>query len=335
VTKATPDAAPIGPVALQGAGSAVPYPLYSRLFEEYERSNELVHITYQSIGSGEGIRQLTDRTIDFGASGVPMTDKELAAAPAKLVHIPVTLGAVVLAYNIPGVPTGLRLTPDVIAGIYFGNIRRWNAPRIAVLNPGRKLPSQAINVIYRSDESGTTGVFASYLAAVSPRWKDSVGAGKTARFPAGQAVQGSEGMVTQVKSTPGAIGYVELAHARQANLPYATLMNRSGKYVEPTLEGISAAAAGAAGAMAEDFRVSIVDAPGDGAYPLSSFDYIVAYQDMADAAKARALVKFLWWVVHDGQRLGAALDHAQLPASVVAKVDAKLNTLTVRGQPIL
>jgi phosphate transport system substrate-binding protein len=333
--KANAEPVPAGPVALQGAGAVVPHAFFSKLFEEYVKANDRVHIDYQSVGPGAAIQELGARTIDFGTVALPLTDEEIATAPAKLVHIPVAVGAVVLAYNVPGVPSGLKLTPDVVAGIYLGNIKKWNAPRIAVLNRGRKLPARAITAVYRSDASGATGVFTSYLSTVSPTWKERVGASKNAKFPAGLAAEGSAGMLAQVKDTPGAIGYVVLAQAQPSGLPYATLMNRAGKYVEPTMESIGAAAAGAAASMSEDFRASIIDAPGDGAYPIASFSYVLAYQDMADAAKAKALAQFLWWAVHDGQRLGPTLAYAQLPRDVVAKVGARLNTLTARGKPLL
>ena len=320
--------------ALTGAGATFPYPLYSKWMSEYQKVDPRVRINYQSIGSGGGIRQITERTVDFGASDAPMTDAELAKAPAKLVHVPATLGAVVVAYNLPGV-TGLELTPEGVAGIFLGDIKAWNDPEIAESNPGAKLPADAITVAHRSDGSGTTAVFTDYLARISPAWKQKVGAGKSVSFPVGLGAKGNEGVAGQLKTSPGSIGYVELAYAKQTGLQTVAIRNRAGKFVEASLEGISASAAGVASSMPEDFRVSIVDAPGDAAYPISSFSYILVYEDQADATKGKALAQFLWWAVHDGQRFGPPLDYAPLPPEVVKKIEAKLRGLRSGGQPLL
>jgi phosphate transport system substrate-binding protein len=320
-------------IDLQGAGATFPYPLYSKWVADYQRIDPRVRINYQSIGSGGGIRQITERTVDFGASDAPMTDAEQSKAPTKLLHIPMTLGAVVVAYNVPGV-SGLRLSPDAIAGIFLGEIKTWSDPKLAELNPAVRLPSSPITVAYRSDGSGTTAVFTEYLSKVSTEWKERVGAGKSVRFPTGLGAKGNEGVAGQLKTSPGAIGYVELAYAKQTQLTYATVRNRAGHFVEPTLEGISAAAAGGA-ALPEDLRVSIVDAPGEAAYPISAFTYILAYEEQADAKKGKALAEFLWWAIHEGQRAGAALHYAPLPADVVTRVEAKLRGMRAGGQPLL
>jgi phosphate transport system substrate-binding protein len=320
------------PVDLQGAGATFPYPLYSKWVAEYGKAHPNVRINYQSIGSGGGIRQIIERTVDFGASDAPMTEEELAKAPGKILHIPTTLGAVVVGFHLEGV-TGLKLTPEVLAAIFLGEITRWDDPKLAEVNPGAKLPAQAITVVYRSDGSGTTAVFTDYLARVSPAWKEKVGAGKSVKFPAGLGAKGNEGVAGQLKTTPGAIGYVELANAKQTGIPYAALRNKAGQVVQPELPAVSAAAAGAA--MPEDLRVSIVDPAGDTAYPIAAFTYILVYEEQADPAKGKALVDFLWWATHEGQRFGPDLHYAQLPPEVVGKVEARLRSITSGGQPLM
>jgi phosphate transport system substrate-binding protein len=322
-------------IDINGAGATFPYPLYSKWVAEYGKIDARVHINYQSIGSGGGIRQITERTVDFGASDAPMSDEELAKAPGKLHHIPTTLGAVVLAYNVPGLAGTLSLSPDVVAGLFLGDIKTWNDPKIAALNPGMKLPGDAVTVAYRSDGSGTTAVFTDYLAKVSPAWKDKVGAGKSVKFPVGLGAKGNEGVAGSIKTTPGTVGYVELAYATTTGLPYASVINKAGKPVAPAIESITAAAAAAAAAMPDDLRVSITDAPGDAAYPISAFTYILVYEDTADAVKGKALAQFLWWAVHDGQAHCAPLHYAPLPADVVTKVEGKLRLLKSGGAPLL
>ena len=293
-----------------------------------------MRINYQSIGSGGGIRQITEKTVDFGASDAPMSDAELAKPGAKLLHIPMTLGAVVVAYNLPNV-TGLKLSPEAIAGIFNGDIKTWNDKRLKADNADLKLPADPIAVTYRSDGSGTTAVFTEYLSKVSPAWKEKVGAGKSVKFPVGLGAKGNEGVAGQLKTTPGSIGYIELAYAKQTGQTYAAIKNQAGKFVEPSLEGISAAAAGVATTMPDDLRVSIVDAPGDATYPIAAFTYILVYETQSNAVKGKALAQFLWWAVHDGQAQGPALYYATLPAPVVAKVEQKLRSLNVAGQPLL
>ncbi len=321
-------------IDLQGAGATFPYPLYSKWVAEYQRIDPRVRINYQSIGSGGGIRQIVEKTVDFGASDAPMTDAELAKAPGKLLHIPMTLGAVVVSYNLPGVD-GLKLSPDAVAGIFLGEIKTWSDARIADSNPGVALPSQPITVAHRTDGSGTTAVFTEYLAKVSPQWKEKVGAGKSAKFPVGLGAKGNEGVAGLVKTTPGSIGYVELAYAKQTGLAYAAIGNRGGKFAQATLEGITAAAAGVAASLPADLRVSIVDPPGDAAYPISAFTYILVYEDHDDAVKDKALVQFLWWAVHDGQQFGPPLHYAPLPSEVVTAVEGKLRSMRSGGRPLL
>jgi phosphate transport system substrate-binding protein len=320
-------------IDLQGAGATFPYPLYSKWVVEYQRIDPRVRINYQSIGSGGGIRQVSERTVDFGASDAAMTDAELAKAPKKLLHIPVTLGAVVVTYNLQNIQN-LRLTPEVIAGIFLGEIKTWNDARIAESNSGVALPSLPITVAHRTDGSGTTAVFTEYLAKVSPPWKERVGAGKGVKFPVGLGAKGNEGVAGQVKTTPGSVGYVELAYAQQTGLSYAVIKNQAGRFAAPSLEGITAAAASVAATMPTDLRVSIVDASGEVAYPISAFTYILAYEDQSDPVKGKALAQFLWWAVHDGQRFGAPLHYAPLPPQVVTAVEGKLRGMRAGGQPL-
>jgi phosphate transport system substrate-binding protein len=329
---ATP-AASGGAVTLNGAGATFPYPLYSKWMSEYNKSNPDVRINYQSIGSGGGIRQITAGTVDFGASDAPMTSDEEQKAPSKLNHIPTTLGAVVLTYNLPEATTPLKLTPDVIAGVYLGTIKKWNDPKLAEANPDLKLPDKDIAVVYRSDGSGTTAVYTEYLATVSAEFKDKVGAGKSVKWPVGLGAKGNEGVTGQIKTTPGTIGYVELAYARQNKLPVALVKNKAGKFIEPSIAAITAAAAGVE--MPESLHVSLADAAGEAAYPISSFTYLLVFDDMKDANKGKALAKFLWWAIHDGQQHAAALDYAPLPDPVIKKVEARLKSLRSGNDKLL
>lgn len=326
--------APAGAITLTGAGSTFVYPFFSKAFAEYSKAKPDVRVNYLSVGSGAGIKQITEKTVDFGATDGPMTDEELQKAPGIL-HIPVTLGAVAVAYNVPGVPSGLKLTPEVLAGIYLGTITKWNDPKIAALNPEAKLPDLAITPVYRSDGSGTTYIFTDYLSAVSPEWKAKVGKGKSVKWPAGLGAKGNEGVSGQIKQTPGTIGYVELAYAKQNNFPVAAIRNRDGQFVPPTPEAVTAAAAGAARAMPEDLRVSIVNAPGASAYPIAGFTWALVYREQADPNKGKALADLLWWVIHEGQQYAAPLDYAPLPPEVVAKAEAQLKSLTAAGQPLV
>jgi len=303
---------------LTGAGATFPYPLYSKWFDAYATKSG-VKINYQSIGSGGGIRQLSEQTVDFGASDAPMSDAEIAKAKGgPVAHIPTALGAVTMVYNLPGVTSPLKLTGDVIAGIFQGQITKWNDPRIAALNSGVKLPATDILVVHRSDGSGPSYVFTDYLASVSPAWATKPGKGKEVQWPVGLGAKGNEGVAGQVKQTPGAIGYVELAYATQNKMARASVKNSNGEFVSPSIASVTAAAAGAAAKLpaTTDYRVSIVNAPGAGVYPISSFTWIIAYTKQADPAKGKKLTDFLRWALNDGQGMESALDYAPLPESM-------------------
>ena len=316
---------------INGAGATFPYPIYSKWFSEYNKLHPNVQINYQSIGSGGGIKQITEHTVDFGATDAPMTAEELAKAPGIL-HIPTVMGAVVAVYNLPGVDS-LRFSPETLAGIFLGKITKWNDPAIAKDNAKAKLPDAAITVVHRSDGSGTTSVFTDYLSKVSPEWKTGPGQGKSVNWPAGLGGKGNEGVTGTVKQTEGAIGYVEIAYGKQNKLPMAELKNHDGHWVKATLESVSAAAAKAE--IPDDYRVSITDAPGNDAYPISGFTWLLVYKEQTDPAKGDALVHFLWWALHDGQKDAPALDYGPLPAPLVKKVEGTLKSITVQGKPVL
>jgi phosphate transport system substrate-binding protein len=317
------------PLLVNGAGATFPFPLYSKWFSDYHKQHPDLQFNYQSIGSGGGIKQITERTVDFGASDAPLTDAQLAKARG-LQHVPTVLGAVVLTWN--GPMKSLKLTPETLADLYLGKITRWYDPRLAKDNPGVKLPDKAVAIIHRSDGSGTTNIFTNYLSKVSPEWKARVGFSTSVKWPTGLGAKGNEGVTGLVKGTPGALGYVELAYAKENKLPMALLKNHDGRFVAATLESTSQAAAGVQ--MPADYRVSITDAAGKDAYPIASFTYILVYKDQADKAKGDALLHFLWWAIHDGQASAPALDYAPLPAAVVKKVEKTLESLTVQGKPV-
>lgn len=300
--------------ALTGAGATFPYPIYSKWFADYARETG-VRINYQSIGSGGGIRQLSEGTVDFGASDSPMTDEEMSRAKGPVLHIPTVIGAVVIAYNVPGLRDTIRLTGAEIADIFLGRITRWNDPRLAAQNPGLSLPASDILVVHRSDGSGTTYVFTDYLASVSREWATRVGRGKEVNWPTGLGGKGNEGVAGQVKQTPGSVAYMELAYAKQNGLQVAAIRNASGNYVTPTIESIRAAADGAVAKMppSTDYRISIVNSPGANAYPISSFTWLLLYRNQLDARKGKLLVDFLRWAMANGDRSAAALDYAPLP----------------------
>lgn len=323
-----------GPVSLQGAGATFPYPLYQKWMSEYGKVNPNVRTDYQSIGSGGGIKQLQAQTVDFGASDAPMTDAELKAAPGPIVHIPTVLGAVVLTYNLEGIAKPLQFSPDVVADIFLGKITKWNDPRIKADNPDVNLAANNITVVHRADGSGTSFVFTDYLSKVSADWKSKVGADKSPKWPVGQGGKGNEGVTGQIKQQPNTIGYVELAYAAQNKLPAALLKNASGKFVEPTIAGVTAAAAGTAASTPDDLRVSITNASGADAYPVSSYTYILVYKEQKDAAKGKALVDFLWWDVHDGEKYAKDLQYAPLPTEIVTRTEAKINSIVSGGKPL-
>ena len=318
-----------GGADLTGAGATFPYPIYSKWFADYAAKTG-VKINYQPIGSGGGIRQLSEQTVDFGASDAPMTDDEMSKAKGgQILHFPTVLGAVVLTYNVPGLAQSLRLTGEVVADIFLGQVTTWNDPKIAALNPGVKLPSTDILVVHRADASGTNYIFTDYLSTVSSAFASGPGKGKEVKWPVGLGAKGNDGVTGQVKQTPGAIGYVELAYAKQNKLPYALLKNAAGQFVAPTIESVTAAAAGAAKALpvSTDFRVSIVNAPGREAYPISSFTWLLVYANQTDATKGKKLIEFMRWAFHEGEHAAGALDYAPLPANMVAMIDKRLTTI--------
>ncbi len=314
---------------VNGAGATFPFPLYSKWFSEYNKLHPEIRFNYQSIGSGGGIQQFAAGTVDFGASDAPMNAEELGRAP-DAVHIPTVLGAVVVTYHAP--VTGLRLTPALLEGIFLGDVKKWNDPAMAKVNPGVALPDAPITVVRRSDGSGTTYVFTDYLAKISPRWKEKVGVGKSVSWPVGLGGKGNEGVTGLVKQTPGSIGYVELAYATQNKLPTAAIQNRDGHFVAPSIEATSAAAAGVE--MPADYAVSLTDAAGQGAWPIASFTYLLVHRDAKDRARGEALVRFLWWAIHDGQRVAAPLDYAPLPKAVVLRLEKTIQALQVQGKPV-
>jgi phosphate transport system substrate-binding protein len=327
---------PSGEIRIQGAGATFPNPLYQKWFSEYNKANSGVKFDYQSIGSGGGIKQISEKTIDFGGTDAPMKDDDLSKVQGQILHIPTVLGAVVITYNVPGVGSELKLTPDAIAGIYLGKIKKWNDPAIASVNEAATLPANDITVVRRSDGSGTTFVFTDYLSKVSADWKNGPGAGPSVGWPEGVGVgaKGNEGVTGQVKQTPNSIGYVELIYAEQNKLPVASIRNAEGLFVRPSLDSITSAAASVAGQMPDDMRVSITNAQGATAYPISSFTYLLVYKDQPDRAKGKALVDFLWWAIHDGEQMAQALLYAPLPAEVVKKAEAKISSITYQGAPL-
>jgi phosphate transport system substrate-binding protein len=323
-----------GEIRLQGAGATFPNPLYQKWISEHGKLHPNVKIDYQSIGSGGGIKQIQARTVDFGASDAPMTDAELKASPSELVHIPTVLGAVVITYNLTGIAKPLRFSPEVIADIFLGKITKWNDPRIHADNADVTLPAADISVVHRAESSGTSFVFTDYLAKVSPEWKQKVGADKSPQWPVGQGGKGNEGVTGQIKQQPNTIGYVELAYAVQNKLPVALIKNASGNFVEPSIEAVTAAAAASAAMTPEDLRVSITNAAGATAYPISSYTYILAYKDQQDATKGKAVVGFLWWGIHDGEAFAKDLQYAPLPAEIVQRAEAKINSIMSGGKPL-
>jgi phosphate transport system substrate-binding protein len=318
-----------GSVDLTGAGATFPYPLYSKWFSDYAAKTG-VRINYQSIGSGGGIRQLSEQTVDFGASDSPMSDAEMAKAKGgPIVHIPTVLGAVAVTYNLPDVSAPLKLSGEVLADIFRGTITKWNDARIAALNSGVKLPARDILVVHRSDGSGTTYIFTDYLTAASPAWKGGPGKGKEIEWPSGLGAKGNEGVAGQVKQTPGAIGYVELAYATQNKLPVAAMQNAAGEFVTPTRESSMAAAARAVENLGPDtdYRVSIVNPPGKGAYPISSFTWLLVYRNQPDSAKGRKLVDFVRWALDRGDSAAVALDYTPLPDAMAKQLETRLGTI--------
>ncbi len=320
-------------VKLTGAGATFPYPIYSKWFDTYNKETG-VQINYQSIGSGGGIQQVKAGTVDFGASDAPLTNARMKEMPRNVIHFPTVAGAVVLAYNLPSVTAPLQLTPETVVGIYLGKITMWNDKKIAASNPGVALPGAPIYPVHRSDGSGTTYIFVSYLSDVSREWKELVGANTSVSWPVGVGGKGNEGVAGMVRQTPNSIGYVELAYAKQNNFSVASIQNRAGKFVVPSLESTTAAAAGAAAALAKDVRSPIVNSPAPDAYPIAGLTFLLVYQDQKDPAKAKALANFIAWAMDEGQSEAGDLDYARLPDQVVKVNLANLTKLTALGKPV-
>jgi len=320
-------------ISLTGAGATFPYPLYSKWISEYNKLNPNVKINYQSIGSGGGIRQITANTVDFGATDAPMKEDEAKQATGKLFHIPATIGAIVIAYNLPDVNVTLKLTAEVLVGIYAGKIRLWNDPKIQADNAEAKLPAKDIAVVYRTDGSGTTAVFTDYLGKVNAEWKDKVGVGKVVNWPTGLGAKGNEGVTGQVKTVPYTIGYIERAYASQNKLKMAELQNKSGKFVAPSIEAMTAAAESVD--VSDELIVALTNAEGEAAYPITSYSYLLVYEDAKDAVKGEALAKYVWWGLHEGQKFSRDLDYAPIPAKVLTKIEGRLKELRSGDKKLL
>ncbi|MBS1519235.1 MAG: phosphate ABC transporter substrate-binding protein PstS [Bacteroidetes bacterium] len=319
---------------INGAGATFPYPIYSKWFNEYAKLNKDAKINYQSIGSGGGIKQITEGTVDFGASDSPMSDEEIEKANSKnnnsIIHIPTVIGSVVLIYNMPGTEGNLKLSGDVIAGIYKGVIKKWNDPKIKAENPGINLPDKEIIVCSRTDGSGTTYVFTDYLGKVDPEWKSRIGVAKDVKFPVGQGGKGNEGVTGLVKQLEYSIGYVELVYALQNKLKYAEIKNAEGEYVLPTLESLTLAADNSISEMPDDLRISITNSKGKNSYPISSFTYILIFKDQKDEFKGKTMKAFLEWALTTGESFAQDLGYAPLPKSVSAKALDKVNSIKIQ-----
>lgn len=316
----------VAQTTLNGAGATFPYPMYSKWFSDYHKIHSDVEINYQSIGSGGGIRQVLAGTVDFGASDGPMTDEQLSQAKTKILHVPTVLGAVVPAYNIPGVNAEIKFTPEALAGIFLGKITSWNDKTLTSVNPGVNLPNQPIIVVHRSDGSGTTFIFTDYLSKVSTEWQSEVGKNTSVKWPVGLGGKGNEGVAGMIRQMQGAIGYIELIYAVQNNIPYGVVRNAAGTYVKASLESVTAAA-GSVKSMPSDFRVSITNAPGKDAYPISSFTWLLIPVQSKDPAKGKILAAFLEWMLDDGEKMTAQLTYAPLPENVASKVRAEIKQI--------
>ncbi|OFW10212.1 MAG: phosphate ABC transporter substrate-binding protein PstS [Acidobacteria bacterium RIFCSPLOWO2_12_FULL_59_11] len=314
---------------ITGAGATFPYPIYSKWFDEYHKLHPHIQINYQSIGSGGGIQQITKQTVFFGATDGPMTNDQLLAAPAKILHFPTVLGADVPVYNIPGVTAELKFTGPLLADIFLGKVTKWNDPAITKLNPEVNLPATDIIVVHRADGSGTTYIWVDYLAKISPAWKSKVGVATSVNWPVGLGGKGNEGVAGLVTQTPGSLGYVELIYALQNKISYGSVQNMAGEFIRASVESVTLAAAGAAANMPADFRVSITNAPGKGVYPISSFTWLLLYENPKDKAQAKVMLEFMKWMLSDGQKFAAGLGYAPLPDSVVKLELAALNKIKV------
>jgi phosphate transport system substrate-binding protein len=319
---------------LTGAGATFPAPVYQAWFQDYNKVASGVKVNYQAVGSGGGIQQFTEGTVDFGATDLSLTDAELAKVPDAQ-QIPMVLGSVVITYNLDGVTAPLKFDSDTVAKIWLGTITKWNAPAIAALNPGAKLPDAEIAVVSRSDSSGTTGVFTDYLTTVSADWKSAIGVSKAPKWPVGQGGSGNAGVTSAVKQTANSIGYVELNYAISNKLPYADMKNKAGKFITPSIESTTAAAAGVN--LAADYRTSIVNADGDASYPISSFTFLLVHKDAKSCATAKPLVNLIWWVFHDSGAMTTAtsLTYAPIPAKALTSVETTLKSLKCEGKTIL
>jgi phosphate transport system substrate-binding protein len=318
--------------ALNGAGATFPAALYSKWFEEYFKLTG-VKVNYQSIGSGGGIKSISDQTVDFGATDGPMTDEQMKAAKGgEILHVPAALGAVVPTYNLPGLTEALKFTPETLAGIYLGQIKKWSDPKLVADNPSLGQIDKDIVVVHRSDGSGTTYIFVDYLSSVSPEWKQKVGVGTSVQWPVGLGGKGNEGVAGEVKQNPNSIGYVELIYALQNKLGIGQVKNQAGKFVEPKLETVTAAAAGIGDKIAPDLRASIVNAPGENVFPISGFTWLLAYRSMTDRPKAAALTRMMWWGLHEGQKFHGELGYAPLPEAIVKKGEEKILAISVDNQ---
>ena len=319
---------------LTGAGATFPYPLYAKMFSVYH-NNYGIQVNYQAIGSGGGIRQVKAKTVDFGATDAFLNDKELKMFPHPIVHIPITAGAVVIVYNLPSVKR-LKLTPEIIADIFLGKIKKWNNKKIQAINPGVKLPKTGIFVIHRSDGSGTTFIFSDYLSKISPKWAKTVGRGKALSWPCGLGSKGNPGVAGLVNQTPGAIGYVELIYAIQNNMKYASIKNRSGNYVKPSLISVKKAAETK---LPNDMRVSLTNTDAKEGYPISGFTWIIVYKDLSNGGlslkKAKAVVNMLWWMTHDGQRYCKPLNYVPLSSNARVKTENIIRSITYKGKTLI
>ncbi|MFN8481895.1 MAG: phosphate ABC transporter substrate-binding protein PstS [Anaerolineae bacterium] len=321
--------------ALTGAGATFPAPLYTRWFSDYNKLTN-VKVNYQGVGSGAGITQFTENTVNFGATDAPMTDAQLKTATDKngaVLHIPTAFGAVVVTYNIPSLTAPLNLSADTVGGMMLGTITKWNDPKIAAENPGVALPDADVVTVHRSDGSGTTNAFTSWLAAANPEWKSKVGAGTTVNWPAGLGAQGNAGVAGEVKNNPNSIGYVEQIYAEQNKMPMANIKNAAGKFIKPSLESVGAAMASSISSIPDDLRFSIINASGDASYPISTPTWLLVYQQQKDAAIATALTRMMWWAITDGEKINPELGYAPLPEAMRAKVLAKICSVTVNGKP--
>lgn len=321
-------------ITLNGAGATFPFPLYSKWSQVYAAERG-VQINYQSIGSGGGIRQFMEKTVDFGATDGPMTEEQMAQAGGRVLHIPMVAGAVVPVYNVTGVAQGLNFTPDLLADIFLGKVTRWNDPRLSRVNPNAALPSADIVVVHRSDGSGTTAIWVNYLSKVSAEWKTKVGEGTSVNWPTGLGGRGNEGVAGLVRQTPNTLGYVELAYALTNKMTFGNVRNKAGQFVRPSLSSTTKAMEGALAAIPEDYRVFFTNPDGKDVYPVAGFTWILIYGDQIDPVKGKALAEFLWWATHDGQKYAPTLLYAPLPKNMVARIERSLKSITSKGAVVL